>query len=297
MRSIIVLGMHRSGTSALTRAIGALGAEMGPSSELRKNWENLPLRQVNEQLLTMGQGTWDAPPSQGWLTPDTARPYVYLARSTLEKQFGSASVMVWKDPRTCVTLPFWLEVLVDPVFVLVHRHPSEVTSSLQARNNLGPAHCYAIWERYNADALRAATGHPTVVLAYDRLVTDPEDSLAGVRTALADFGVELPHDPATTDHGLRADARHHTSARPDAIDPDLATASQQELFGILRDLPGSDKSLQPGRSVPDPHPISVEVLDLVRRVRLQQQRRQQRGEQPGMRQPIKRREIRRSVTP
>lgn len=271
---IIVLGMHRSGTSAVTRAIGLLGAAMGDEKRMRKHWENLPLRKVNERLFAAGKGTWDAPPDAAWLSSRRARELVDQARETVADQFGSADLAVWKDPRTCVTVPFWLDVFDEPpVFLLIHRHPTEVADSLTARDKLGRGHGYAIWERYNADALRSVQGRPTVVLEYDALLTDPVGSLELLRTAFAGFGVRLPHDPAVTEHGLVAQRRHHLTDSADAADSETATVSQHELFALLRRMNGAHARLTLDRPVPEQHPLSLELLALARLNRLEKRAR------------------------
>lgn len=267
MRAIVVLGMHRSGTSALTRALGAMGAALGPRSQLRQNAENVALRAINERLLDVGAGTWDAPPARGWLESPAAGAHAGPARATLHAQFGAAEVIAWKDPRTCVTLPFWLDILGDgAVFVLIHRHPGEVARSLAARSSLGRGHSYALWERYTADALTTLVGRPTYVQAYSRLVSAPVDSLVQLRGALAGFGVALRNDPRTVEHGLSSAERHHAAAVEDAVDADVATAAQRELFTLVRDLEGPHDAL-PQLDPPAPHPLSLEVLDLARRLR------------------------------
>lgn len=269
MKPIIVLGMHRSGTSAVTRAIGHLGAEMGDERRIHKHHENIPLRKVNQRLLTLGEGTWDAPPAPGWLDEPAARGLLDHARQVVARQFGSADLAVWKDPRTCLTAPFWFDVFEEPpVLLLIHRHPTEVADSLTSRNSFGRGHGYALWERYNADALRFAAGRPTVVVAYDTLVTDPETSLARMRTAFADFGAELTNDPAITEHGLVAQERHHTAGDRDTVDTEVATPAQRELFALLRDLDGAHAKLTLPLGLPDPHPLSLELLEHVRQARL-----------------------------
>lgn len=275
MRLIVVLGMHRSGTSALTRALAALGAALGPLGQLHQNSENVALRAVNERLLDIGGGTWDAPPARGWLEAPAARAAVVQARETVAEQLGPADPVTrngpvaWKDPRTSVTVPFWLDVLDgDAVFVLVHRHPGEVAASLGVRSSLGRGHSHALWERYNADALTDLAGRPTYIQPYSQLVAEPEVSLASLHGALQRFGVALPVHPSTAEHGLAAAQRHHRAAAQEAVDADVATASQQELLGVLGELAGAHDALSLPRPLLAPHPLSVEVLDLARRVRM-----------------------------
>lgn len=276
MKPIIVLGMHRSGTSAITRAIGLLGAAMGEETRLRQHWENVRLRKINQRLLTMGRGSWDAPPEPEWLESQQVRKVLVDARKAVAEEFGGTEVMVWKDPRTCLTVPFWLEVFDDaPAFLLIHRHPTEVADSLSSRDGLGRGHGYAVWERYNADALRAVRGRPTVVVEYDSLVASPVESLAQVTTALASFGIELPNDPSTTEHGLVAQRRHHLTA--DSIDAEIATPSQRHLHHLLRELTGTHAELTLTRTLPSAHPLSVELLALARRNRLEKRRSRKQG--------------------
>jgi hypothetical protein len=266
MRPIIVLGMHRSGTSAVTRAIGLLGAEMGDQDQLHKHHENVALRKVNRALLEAGAGTWDAPPDRGWLDNPPVRNLLGRARTVAGRQFGAAEIAVWKDPRTCLTLPFWLDVFEEPpVFLLIHRHPTEVADSLTSRNHLTREHGYALWERYNADAVAFAAGRPTVVIDYDTLVAEPAESLAAVSSAFQDFGVVLPNDPATTEHGLVAQERHHTAEDSDLLDAQVATPSQVALFTTLRELKGAHPKLTLPDALPAPDPSSSALFEDVRR--------------------------------
>lgn len=267
---IIILGMHRSGTSALTRALGALGAWAGDDRHLGPHQENVPLRHVNEKLLQRSGGAWDCPPpGSEWLSSTDSTALASRARATLEREFGNfEAVTVWKDPRTCVTLPFWLDRLgvETPVLVLVYRHPTEVAASLSTRNGLGIGHSYALWERYNADALRAASGLPMIVLSYAEIVTDPAGVLAGVAASLADWGVTLPNDPTTTDTGLVPQRRHHTAPQAEAIDDDFATPSQRELLLLLGRLEGAHRSLDVG-PFPTAGPLSGELLVMAAKLR------------------------------
>ena len=272
MKWIIVLGMHRSGTSAITRAVGLLGAAMGDEDRLRKHWENIPLRHQNEQLLGAGRGAWDSPPPRDWLTSDRVQALKARSKEVLEREYPETDVAIWKDPRTCLTLPFWLDLIEgETYFLVVHRHPTEVSASLTTRNSFGQGQGYALWERYNADALAAVAGQPAVVLDYGKVVTAPVEALGQVRSSFAALGLELPNDPASTDHGLVAQERHHTAATADAVD-DIATPSQVELFERLRTLEGSHAAL-PGPAEPPPQsPLSLELLELAGRLRAARKR-------------------------
>lgn len=268
MTAIVVLGMHRSGTSATTRALGLLGASLGPPANLGKFWENQVMRRSNEQLLEAFGGGWECPPelSEDWVGAPEAKALVPAARAALA-EYGSAPVFVWKDPRTCMTLPFWLELFDEPpVIVIIHRHPQEVAASLRTRNSLTPAHGYALWERFNGDALRNSVGLRTIVIEYPTLVAEPQETMQRIVDTLSRWGITLPRDPATTDMELSASRRHH-EADPGAFDDPLATPSQRELYALLPSYTGEHDAFSLDRPVPDPSPISVELLAICARLR------------------------------
>ncbi len=270
MKPIVILGMHRSGTSATTRALGLLGASMGPLDHMGKFWENQPMRRVNEDLLQAFGGGWECPPPlpPGWEQSAEARALLPKARDTLAAEFGDAPVMVWKDPRTCITLPFWRQVFdEEPVVVFIHRHPAEVAGSLLTRNGLTRGHAFAVWERFNADGLVHSVGLPTATLRYAPLVEDPVRHMTELVGSLAGWGVSLPNDPETTDMELSPQRRHHHSDTSDEFSDPVATPSQLELFSLMLGLPPVSDAFTLERAVPDPHPLSVELLELAARAR------------------------------
>jgi hypothetical protein len=269
---VTVVGMHRSGTSALVRALGLLGARLGGSADLGKHWEHRQLRRVNQRLLSTADGRWDVPPAwpPGWPDGRAEARLLARARRVLDAELAGAPVAAWKDPRTCLTLPFWRRVLDDEtVVVLVHRHPVEVADSLTARNGLVRGHGLALWERYNADALRAAAGLPTVVVSYGAILADPVARMATLTEQLARLGVALPHDPRSTDLGIVPELRHHdagagpVAASADSLPP-VVTDSQRDLRDLLGALDGAHASLALPGALPRPHPLSDEILALAR---------------------------------
>ncbi|MFM8971039.1 MAG: sulfotransferase family protein [Actinomycetota bacterium] len=266
MTAIVILGMHRSGTSAITRALNLLGAEIGPASDIGRYWESQRMRVPLDAVLTALDGGWDAPGAmpEGWEQDPAVRAIEPQAREALAG-YGDPEVLVWKDPRVCLEMPFWRPLLGgDPVVVLIHRHPEEVWGSLETRNDFGPGLSFALWERYNADALRGAAGLRTVVLAYADLVERPVEVTTALVATLAAWGVHLPNDPATTDMELRADERHHRA--PTVFDHPSATPSQRALFDVLAAAEGVHDAFVPP-TIDAPSPLSTELIDMRRRFR------------------------------
>jgi hypothetical protein len=243
MRTVVVLGMHRSGTSAVTRALNLLGGDLGQPEHIGRYWENRRLREPLDALLAAFGGAWDCPGTMpdGWESTPEATAIVPEARAALAS-LRDPDVFVWKDPRTCLQVPFWRPLLADPVVVLIHRHPEEVAGSLDTRNGFGPGLSFALWERYNHDALRGAAGLPTVVVSYPELVERPIPTMRMLIDTLSGWGVRFPRDPEGTDMELRA------------------------LAAALASVEGAHDAFAPP-ALPDPEPLSIELIDLRRQVR------------------------------
>lgn len=239
-RAILVLGMHRSGTSAITRVLNLLGVELGsrlmPAAAGNNEggfWEHLGVVEIHDALLhALGRSWHDLRPlPDGWLRSDPARAAKIKLTTLIESDFADSPLWAVKDPRLCRLLPLWSEILaelrVEPCVVMVLRHPDEVARSLRDRDRFPPAQGRLSWLEHVADAERDSRGWQRSIVAY-------EDVLFGWRLALEQLGVELaidwPRDldrvseevDAYLDRGLR----HHT----------LNTTRAEELPGLIRDV-------------------------------------------------------------
>ena len=285
MKPIVLFGMQGGGTTTIARALHGLGASLGSPESVGRSCDNGSIRRVNAELLDALGGGWECPPvmPKGW-TRGRATQVVTLARAraTLLSEFGDAPVGVLKDSRTCLTLPFWLPAFDEPpVVILVHRHPSEVADALVAQHGLGRAHAFAVWERANHDALMHAAGLSTFAVDHRTLVEDPAGVIARIVAALAEWGVQLPNDLATTDLDLAPPTRRHRVADPTRFDDPVATPEQRELFRILQGVDDASACFALPERLPAPNPVSLELLALAAQVRRGASRRG--GEWPGIR--------------
>jgi O-antigen biosynthesis protein len=182
---ILVLGMHRSGTSALTRMLNLLGATLPKTllSEARSNrkgyWEPGPLVQLHDELLAEGGSRWDDWRMFDGSTLPAGRLVHYQAEiaRTLSEEYESAPCFVVKDPRLCRLMKVWHDVLdgidVHTEFVLPLRNPLEVARSAADVYGLLPEHVYLLWLRHVLDAERETRGSPRLFLHYRDLLEDP----------------------------------------------------------------------------------------------------------------------------
>src|SRR5665213_140356 len=132
--SVLVIGAGRSGTSALTGALEALGLFVGPPEGLIPSspqnpegfFENQGVAALNEELLIHLGGGWDSPPDlpEGWLADVGVEAFIYRAQELVVSMFGKKQ-FVLKDPRISLLLPFWRRVLLDRCCaVMVVRDPT-----------------------------------------------------------------------------------------------------------------------------------------------------------------------------
>jgi hypothetical protein len=195
---LLVVGMHRSGTSAITGALGQLGFtaphlddRFEPSDNNPDHWESHALGLHDDALLERLGGTWDGPPvlQPGWESrPDLDDVERGTAGAAARQAFPDEGPVVWKDPRVCLLLPYWMDLLPKPVAaVFVWRSPLSVAHSLRARDGMSLTDGVALWERYNRSGLAGLVGVDTFVTRYESMVEDPSGSLGTIAAWLADL--------------------------------------------------------------------------------------------------------------
>jgi len=146
---VIILGMHRSGTSLVARILSRLGLFVG--AHIDGHHESIFFRARNQMLLERCGGSWDRPlPIQALLDqPDLRDAAVRQLRSSvrsaaflqhlgprryLRRLRGRAiGPWGWKDPRTVLTLPLWSEVFPEAALLMVRRNGVDVAASLTTR--------------------------------------------------------------------------------------------------------------------------------------------------------------------
>ena len=235
-RAILVLGMHRSGTSAATRVVNLLGARLGdqlmPPAENNNEtgfWEHEGVVRIDNALLTALGREWHdlRPLPEGWVQGDAAKAARAALVETLGEQFHGEALWAVKDPRMCLLLPLWLDVLreldVEPCILLVVRHPAEVAQSLQTRDGLPLPQSLWLWLRYTVAAEYATRGLPRAVVSYPSLL---EDWRGAMMRAAATMRIDWPNPMDAIGGGvdafLNVGQRHHERAAADDADLPLA---------------------------------------------------------------------------
>jgi hypothetical protein len=243
---IAITGMHRSGTSMITRAlhdsglhlIGSGAEELIDAAEDNPEgfWENKAIVACNDELLEAAGGSWDNPPDLPPMAVDDPRA-VHVAGAATAAITALSEHEHWgfKDPRTCLTAGYWLDLIPDLRVIVCVRHPLEVALSLKRRNQNSYSLGLALWERYYATVLALVPPDRRIVTHYDTYFTDP----AGEIERLCAFSGLTPVPPR-----VRSDLRHHT------IGVGLADAgASPSLRGLYAEL-----CRQAGNPLPPEHP-------------------------------------------
>jgi hypothetical protein len=208
--ALLVLGMHRSGTSLLARIASLLGAALPrhlvPASPTNPtgHWEPARLVDLHEQLLASIDSSWDdwRAPNLRWRDSDPAAALATRILQTFEEEYPPSPMLVLKDPRICRTLPLWLSVLekasckVAPVIIV--RNPLEVAESLRERDGMPFEKAMLLWLRHYLDAEHATRNIPRNIMSLDMLLLDFRNIVAQTAGRL---GIQWPrsiHD-ATSD--------------------------------------------------------------------------------------------------
>lgn len=254
--AILVLGMHRSGTSALTRVISLLGATL-PSNlmpPVKDNneagfWESLDAYRLNDDILASAGSSWDhwGELNPGWTHAPAIGAFKARARAMLEHDFAGSPLFVLKDPRLCRLLPFWLEVLLelgaDVKCVLPLRNPLEVAASLKARDGFSVAKSHVLWLRHVLDAESGSRGLPRVFISYDGLLADWR---ALVQRMSVELGIAWPRSLATSevevDSFLQGRHRHHAADTAELLEHPAIDPWVKKAFTALEALQAQPES-------------------------------------------------------
>lgn len=247
---VLVLGMHRSGTSALTRALRILGLETGRRGALMAaapsnrsgHWEITALTECNDLLLRDVGGRWSGPPAERDWHPAAVAGAAGDEARALVADLLPGRPWAWKDPRLCLTLPFWQQVLTGPLAMVVClRNPLEIAASLRDRNGFGLPYGLALWERYLRSLWGHLEGHPVLVLDYGTVLASPE-SVIGELAAFVEARTGVVADPSAREAAvasLDGGERHHeTDLAAVAADPTVSP-EQRALFDASRPLVGT----------------------------------------------------------
>jgi hypothetical protein len=247
-RIVVLLGMHRAGTSVTMNVLNALGVPLSDDLMPATNhnakgyFESLEISQVHDDILKTFGMLWSSStithplPANWWRLPQVV-PFKAKLRAIVTREFEkNGSLWGFKDPRTARLLPLWFEIIeeldLEPKYVLVTRHPKDVAASLFAREGVGQMHSELLWLEHNVDALVHTRGKLNALIEYRRWFEEPIEQAGYL---IDRIGLERPADLKELLDGIvSVDLQHHG-----ATDRVFALPFCAEIYDALlrRDVP------------------------------------------------------------
>ena len=216
----------------VTRMLDICGLDLGPEERLLPPmadnpagfWENRAVVSLNDAILTALGAVWNHVPPN--LAPGSENnPRLDTLRETARKLvdgLGGEAPSGWKDPRFCLTLPFWKPLLPDYKVVICLRHPVAVADSLVRRNGISAASSLNLWLEYNRRLLSHTEPSQRVVTQYDTYFSEPQDELAHL---LAGLSWSVPAEKVVQAiKTISVDLRHSHLSKDQAATPRLPQA-------------------------------------------------------------------------
>ena len=245
-QGILVLGMHRSGTSAVTRVLNLLGCALpadligaGDGNELG-HWESITAVTLNDEILGSAGSSWEdwGPINQDWRESGLRADAIARVSAVVQDHAALGPLFALKDPRLCRLADLWLEGMdnagVEPHVLLVMRNPLEVTASLENRDLMAPGYGQLLWLRHMLDAEHFSRGRRRVVVRYDQLLRNWYGVIDRIKSGL---GVALPRNSPTVhaeiDAFLSNQQRHHEANLDSVVNNPGLSIWLRRTFAIL----------------------------------------------------------------
>jgi hypothetical protein len=254
-QALLVLGMHRSGTSALGGTIEALGVTAPRNLAEADRWnprgyfESPRIFAAHDSLLAAVGSSWDdwRPLDPQWLAAN-AGPHRQALKQFIEDEFGAAPLIFLKDPRVCRFVPLVRSILaelhIDSVAVLLIRNPLEVAQSLGRRDKFALSKSNLLWLRHTLDAEYASRDMPRSFLTYADLLAGwrPQMQRVAEATGIA-WPISFESSQAKIDAFLCADLRRERTAFDQADDgPEMMPLVRDTYKVLLRIVADGDSA-------------------------------------------------------
>lgn len=251
---LFVLGMNRSGTSALTRVLSLSGGVLPTGlvgsmpDNPRGHWEPRQANYVNEGILRRHGSTMFDPTLRlqepGALDAAQTAACIEDIKGFLAT-LPAAPLVVIKDPRITVLSSLWFEAArlagFDVMTVIAVRHPQEVIPSLAQRTGAVPELTGALWLKYNLVAERETRAVPRVFVEYANLLDDWRREVARISAALP---IDLrTRDEAAIEEFLKPGLHRHRHGGP--VTELFGTNWISTVYGVLQAASRDEKLDQP----------------------------------------------------
>lgn len=195
---VIVLGMHRSGTSAVANLIASLGFDAGdnlmPADDYNPKgyWEDNDVYRLNNDILSAISLNWDDTEKFQFRKVSVfldflKETFADRALAIIHNKLQKSKEIVIKDPRFSILMPFGISILnqieAEKYYILIHRNPVSVSQSLSKRNKFSEEHSLKLWYYYNSSALLDLMDN-LHILSFEELANKTDEEVSRLKEYL-----------------------------------------------------------------------------------------------------------------
>jgi len=184
---VLILGMHRSGTSAITGIMQKLGYDLGgellPNAEDNSKgfFENVRVKEYNDIVLDKNKSRYDDTRHDVTIKFENVKTYVKKATAIINEDFRSENKIAIKDPSLCLTFPIWQKALnllgFKQKVIIIYRNPLEVAQSLEKRNGYDLEKSLHLWSKYFFYSENYSRECDRMFISFDMLINNMPESL------------------------------------------------------------------------------------------------------------------------
>lgn len=238
MTAICILGI-RGGTSTVAGLLRQLGVNLGPDELLLAPHENNPkgyfelgpFLAINLLILHRYGGDWDMPPvfPDGWVYQ--CADLEKQAREDTRNIFGQSPIWAFKDPRCCLTFPFWSHTIgSDMKCIIVIRNPLDTARSLDAIHQIGVQKASELWFEYLSKAFLYSKEHQRLVVFYEDIISDIDEQAS----LLSDFiETKKPINMDAVNAFVSPELRHYRSSYDQVMKDTRISNSIKQVYADL----------------------------------------------------------------
>ncbi|MDA8299957.1 MAG: hypothetical protein M0005_00060 [Actinomycetota bacterium] len=255
---VAIVGMHRSGTSAVAGFLAQAGYFAGKDDELLPPQEDNPkgyferedVNALNDELFASLGGAWERPPSRQQIA-EAAPAWTGRIEGLLDGLRAGAAgrPLVLKDPRVSLALPAWTPAVGESLcWLVVERNPVDTALSLRKRDGRPLSVALALWQLYSTELLEGLAGRRVLVVHYDDFVRQPAQGGAALLERLGEVlapGMAATLEPARAKGFVSGSMRHHSTDLAGPIAAETMTCLQMDLARWLAALPTGWAELEP----------------------------------------------------
>ena len=243
---VVIIGMHRSGTSAIAKSLECTGVNLGNKLMppcLNDNdlgfFEDIDIVEFNENLLKeCGKNWYDTQKINYFDTERLIRNgYLLQGIELIRNKVHASKYFGFKDPRTAALLPFWEQIFATfefkVSFVLAIRNPLSIVRSLQQRNEFEPEQGYYLWINHILQSLSFLKNKNFIGVNYDKLLADPYTQIKRIASLIGN-NIDYSILDQYCKEFLKTNLRHWAYSENDLMVDSSRPLKVLEIYQYLR---------------------------------------------------------------